>query len=123
MNPKDKVHTNEKKYIIYNWEYQADGYNSSYIAENSRSLGKKLKEHSNSTTFSILKHCTDFHHPLPSIKNFSKIDNDSSQITQEAKQAIHIGRLDPNLNRNIGKIYIQYCFEPPQLVPNLNIHK
>ena len=46
-----------------------------------------------------LKHCKDFHHPLPSITDFNIIDKDPSQITWEAKEAIHIRRLDPSLNR------------------------
>ena len=54
----------------------------------------------------------DFHHPLPSISDFSIIDKDPSQITREAKEAIHIRRLDPNLNQNIGKMSIPHCFDP-----------
>ena len=89
-------------------------------------------EHSKLSTSAIVKHHTDFHHPLPSIENFSIIDRllsdfhhplpsienfsiinkDSSQITQEAKEAIHIQRLDPNLKRNIGKMSIPHCFDP-----------
>ena len=34
-----------------------------------------------------------------------------TQITQEAKEAIHIRRLDPSLNRNIGAISIPHCFD------------
>ena len=100
------------KDIVYHWECQADGCNSSYIGETSRALGKRVKEHSKSTTLAILKHCKDFHHPLPSISDFSIIDKDPSQITREAKEAIHIRRLDPNLNQNIGKISIPHCFDP-----------
>ena len=51
-----------------------------------------------------------FTHPLPSITDFNIIDKDPSQITQEAKEAIHIRRLDPSLNRNIGKMSIPHCF-------------
>ena len=79
-------------------ECQADGCNSSYIGKTSRALGERVKEHSKSITSAILKHCKDFHHLLPSISNFSIIDKDPSQITREAKEAIHIRRLDPNLN-------------------------
>ena len=50
-------------------------------------------------------------HCLPSL-DFSIIDKDTSQITREAKEAIHIRRLDPNLNRNIGKMSISHCFDP-----------
>ena len=31
--------------------------------------------------------------------------------SQEAKEAIHIRRLDPNLNRNIGKMSTPHCFD------------
>ena len=72
---------------------------------------ERVKEHSKSTTSAILKHCKDFHHPLPSIDDFNIIDKEPSQITQEAKEAIHIRRLDPSLNRNIGKMSIPHCFD------------
>ena len=109
IHPKDKISTN--KDIVYHWECQADGCNSSYIRETFRALGKRVKEHSKSTTSAILKNCKDFHHPLPSINDFSIIDKDPSQITREAKEAIHIRRLDPNLNQNIGKMSIPHCFD------------
>ena len=74
MHPKDKVPNSQKKDIVYHWECQADGCSSSYIEETSRSLGERAKEHSKSGTSAILKHYTDFHHPFPSIENFSIID-------------------------------------------------
>ena len=112
IHPKDKISTDQKKDIVYHWECKADGCNSSYIGETSRALGKRVKEHSKSTTSAILKHCKDFHHPLPSISDFSIIDKDPSQITREVKEAIHIRRLDPNLNQNIGKMSIPHHFDP-----------
>ena len=111
MHPKHKVSTSQKKDIVYHWKCQADGCSSSYIGENSRSLGERVKEHSKSKTSTILKHCTDFHHPLPSIENFTIIDKNSSRVTQKAKEAIDIQKLDANLNRNIGKMSIQHCFD------------
>ena len=112
VHPKDNISTNQKKDIVYHWECQADGCNSSYIGETSRALGERVKEHSKSTTSAILNHCKDFHHPLPSISDFNIIDKDPSQITREAKEAIHIRRLDPNFNQNIGKMSISHCFDP-----------
>ena len=91
---------------------QADGCKSAYVGETSKALGDRVKEHCKSSTSAILKHCTDYHHPLPTISNFNIIDKDPSQVTQEAKEAIHIRRLDPNLNRNIGKMSIPHCFDP-----------
>ena len=55
--------------------------------------------------------CKDFHHPLPSIEDFNIIDKEPSQVTRGAKEAIHIRRLDPSLNRNIGKMSIPHCFD------------
>ena len=87
MHPKDKVAIDQKKDLVYHWQYQADGCRSSYVGETS---GERAKEHAKSTTSAIDKHCTDFHHPLPSVTNFAIIDKDPSQVTQEAKEAIHI---------------------------------
>ena len=111
MHPKDKVPNDQKKDLVYHWECKADGCKSSYIGETSRALGERVKEHSKSTTSAILKHCKDFHHPLPSINDFSIVDKDPSQVTREAKEVIHIRRLDPSLNRNIGKMSIPHCFD------------
>ena len=112
MHPKEKISIDQKMDLVYHWECKADGCNSFYIGETSRALGERVKEHSKSTTSATLKHCKDPHHPLPSISDFSIIDKDPSQITREAKEAIHIRRLDPNLNRNIGKMSIPHCFDP-----------
>ena len=90
MHSKEKISTDEKQDVVYHWECQADGCNSSYVREMSRALGERVKEHSKLTTSAIFKHCTDFHHPLPSISDFTIIDKDPSQITREAKEAIHI---------------------------------
>ena len=87
MHPKDKMPTDQKKDVVYFWECQADGCKSSYVGETSTALGERVKEHCKSSTSAILKHCTDHHHPLPSITNFNIIDKDPSQITQEAKEA------------------------------------
>ena len=112
MHPKDKVFNEQKKDIVYYWECQADRCSSSYVGEMSRALGERVKEHSKSSTSAILKHCMDHHHPLHSINNFTIIDKDPSQVTWEAKEAIHIRRLDPNFYWNIGKMSIPHCFDP-----------
>ena len=112
MHPKDKVPDEQRKDLAYHWECQADSCKSSYIEETSRAFGDRVKEHGKSATSAILKHCTDFHHPLPVVKDFNVIDKDPYQITREAKEAIHISRLDPNIKRNIGKMSIPHCLTP-----------
>ena len=111
MHPKDRISNDQKKDLVYHRECKADGCSSSYIGETSRALGERVKEHSKATTSAILKHCKEFHHPLPSIDDFNIIDKEPSQVTREAKEAIHIRRLDPSLNRNIGKMSIPQRFD------------
>ena len=78
MHPKDKISNDQKKDLVYHWECKADMCNSAYIREMPRALGERVKEHSKLTTSAILKHCQDFHHPLPSITDFNIIDKDPS---------------------------------------------
>ena len=42
---------------------------------------------------------------------FEVIDQEKSQIACEAKKAIHIQKLDPELNRDIGKMVIPHVFD------------
>ena len=47
-------------------------------------------------------------HPLPNMDQFKVIDQEESQIACEAKEAIHIQKLDPELNRNVDKMVIPH---------------
>ena len=42
---------------------------------------------------------------------FKVIDQEKSQIAHEAKEAICIQKLDPELNRNVGKMVIPHVFD------------
>ena len=42
---------------------------------------------------------------------FKVIDQEKSQIAHGAKEAIHIQKLDPELNRNAGKLVIPHVFD------------
>ena len=57
------------------------------LEETSRASWRESQRTLQSTTSAILKHCKDFHHPLPSINDFNIIDKEPSQITREAKEA------------------------------------
>ena len=85
---------------------------SSYIGETCRSLREHLKEHSKEGTNSaIYQHCITKGHPLPKVDQFKVIGQEKSQITREAKEAIHIRKTDPQLNRNVGKMVIPHIFK------------
>ena len=111
--PKTRSPLNKREDVVYHWECQADGCNSPHMWEKHPGpSGRGSWKNSKSNTSAILKHCMDHHHLLPSINNFAIIDKDHSQVTQEAKEAIHIRRLDPSLNQNIVKMSIPHCFDP-----------
>ena len=42
---------------------------------------------------------------------FKVFNQEKSQIAHEAKEAIHICKLDPELNRNVGKMAIPHVFD------------
>ena len=107
MYPKDKVDPSLKKDIVYQWSCTKLDCKSSYIGETSRSLCECVKEHSKEGSNSaIYQHCYTKGHPLPNIGQFKVIDQEKSQIACEAKEAIHIQKEDPELNRNVGKMVI-----------------
>ena len=79
----------------------------------SRSLCERVKEHSKEGSNSAMyQHCTTKGHPLPNIGQFKVIDQEKSQIACETKEAIHIHKVDPELNRNIGKMVIPHVLDP-----------
>ena len=113
MHPKDKVSNDQKKDLVYHWECKADGCKSSYIGETSRALGERVKEHSKLTTSAILKHCKVFVVTTlspPSMTSALSIKT-LPRSPERPSLAIHIRRLDPSLNRNIGKMSIPHCFD------------
>ena len=111
MHPKDEVDPSLKKDVVYQWSYTKPNCKSSYIRETSRSFCDCVKEHSKEGSNSaIYQHCYTKGYPLPNVDQFKIIDQEKSQIAWEAKGAIYIGKLDPELNRNVGKRVIPGVF-------------
>ena len=112
MHPKDKINPSLKKDIVYQWSCTNPSCKSSYIGETCRSLRECVKEHSKEGTNStIYQHCITKGHPLPKVDQFKVIDQEKSQIAREAIEAIHIRKVDPELNRNVGKMVIPHTFD------------
>ena len=112
MHPKDKINPLLKKDIVNQWSCTDPSCKSSYIGETCRSLRKCVKEHSKEGTNSaIYQHCITKGHPLPKGDQFKVIDQEKSQIAREAKETIHIRKVNPELNRNIGKMVIPHIFD------------
>ena len=113
LHTKDKMDTSLKNDIVYQWSCTNSKCKSSYIGETSKSLCEHVKEHSKGGSNSaIYQHCSTKGHPLINIDQFKVTDQEKSQIAREAKEAIHIQKLDPELNRNVGKMVIPCAFDP-----------
>ena len=101
-----------QKDLVYQWSCTKPNCKSLYIRETSRSLCDHVKEHSKEGSNSaIYQHCSTKGHQLPNIDQFKIIDQEKSQIADEAKEAIHIQKLGPELNRNVGKMVIPCVFD------------
>ena len=83
------------------------------LGETFRSPCEHVKEHSKEGSNSaIYQHYYTKGHPLPNIDQFKVIDQEKSQIAREAKEAIHICKENPELNRNVGKMVMPHVFDP-----------
>ena len=70
-------------------------------------LGKQCHGTHTSSTSAIFQHCTTHNHPKANLSQFKIIDQDRKQVSREA---IHIGRSNPALNCNTGKLNIPKIF-------------
>ena len=100
IHPKDKVNPTHKKDVVCQWSCTKPNCKSSYNGDH---VKEHCKEGSNSA---IYQHCSTKGHPFPNVDQFKIIDQEKSQIAREEKEAIHIQKLDPELNRNVGKMII-----------------
>ena len=77
------------------------------------SLCEHVKEHSKEgNNYAIYQHYATKGHPLPNVDQFKVIGQEVFQVAHEAKEAIHIHKLAPELNRNVGKMVIPCVFDP-----------
>ena len=95
--------------MVYQWTCAYENCNYSYIAETSRYLGSRVKEHNNSSTSAIFQHYTTQNYLKANISQFKIIDQNKKQVSREgkeAREAIHIRRNNLALNCKIGKFNI-----------------
>ena len=99
---KDSIPDLSKSMVVY--QFSCAGCNSRYIGETSRQLATRVKEHTTTDKNSnIYKHL----HTSPSCKNllsqscFKIIDSANSTFSLKIKEALHINKLNPDLNVQI----------------------
>ena len=104
MHPKDSVPKHINKDVVYKW--QCKDCDVCYVGETCRPLIDRIKEHAKERNSAVFSHHQQSGHAIPTIEDFSILDRESNQVRREAKEAIHIKKLNPKLNRNIGRMHI-----------------
>ena len=110
MYPKDKIPSQLHQDLVYQWTCPEETCSSSFIAESSRCLDNRVKEHYTSISSTIYQHSSIHNHPKADISQFKIIDQDNKQSFREDREAIHIRRSNPALHHNLGKMYIPNIF-------------
>ena len=95
--PKNKIPSQLKQNIVYQWSCPEENCSLSYIGLSSRCLENRVKEHNTSVTSAVYKHSIS-NDPEANISNFKIIDQDSKEFMGEARDAIHIRVNNPALN-------------------------
>ena len=95
MHPKDKINPHLYQDLVYQRTCPEETCNSSYIGESSRYLENRIKEHHTSTTSAIYQHNSTYNTHKADISHFKIIDQDSKQVSMEAREAIHIRGTNP----------------------------
>ena len=100
--PKDRVKQEEKTGVVYHIACGDCEY--SYVGETERSLKKRLTEHKCSS--SPVGHHMEYHHHTFSKAEVSVIHQEARWFQRGVAEAIHISKLDPNLNRDRGRHHL-----------------
>ncbi len=99
VHPKDKVDPKDKTGVVYH--ITCSDCDASYVGETERSLKKRLKEHKRSS--SPVGHHMIYNEHSFDPENVSVVHQEAGWFRRGIAEAIHISRIDPNLNRDRGR--------------------
>ena len=101
VNPKDPIKKENQCGLIYHIKCQDCG--KDYIGETGRNLGTRFKEHTSrkGTNSAIKEHLENTGHKC-TLDNTKIIDKEANWYRRKIKEAIHIQRHNPSLNRDKG---------------------
>lgn len=99
VHPKDKTETLKQSGVIYH--ITCDTCKETYIGETARPLGTRIEEHKKQNTSAILEHHQKSGHRI-NWDSVKILDRESSMLKRKVKEALHIKRHRPALNRDTG---------------------
>lgn len=99
VHPKDRTPTEKKTGVVY--DITCNDCGEHYIGETARTLEKRLGEHQKQTTSAIREHQSQANHEID-WEGVKILDKESVDVKRKIKEAIHIRRQRPTLNRDGG---------------------
>ena len=96
VHPKDRTPTEKKTGVVY--DITCNDCGEHYIGKTARTLEKRLGEHQKQTTSAIREHQS---HEID-WEGVKILDKESVDVKRKIKEAIHIRRQRPTLNRDGG---------------------
>ena len=99
VHPKDRTPTEKKTGVVY--DITCNDCGEHYIGETARTLEKRLGEHQKQTTSAIREHQSQANHEID-WEGVKILDKESVDVKRKIKEAIHIRRQRPMLNRDRG---------------------
>ena len=89
----------EKCGVVYH--IKCDQCSDNYVGETGRSLDTRVKEHTARSSSAIFEHCNTTGHTI-SHKNTKVLTSEEHNIKRKVREAIHIRKMKPKLNRDEG---------------------
>ena len=99
VHPKDATPKLDKTGVVY--EVKCQTCNSTYVGETGRTLGKRLEEHKKASSSAIHEHMTNTNHEMD-WNDVKVLERENNTFRRKVKEAIHIKRRTPSLNRDQG---------------------
>ncbi|XP_078361564.1 uncharacterized protein LOC144645923 [Oculina patagonica] len=99
VHPKDKTPTAKKTSMVY--DITCNDCGEHYIGETARTLEKRLGEHQKQATSAIQEHQSQANLQID-WEGVKILDKESVEVKRKIKEAIHIRRQRPTLNRDRG---------------------
>ena len=99
VRPKDRTIKEKKSGAIY--LIKCETCSKEYIGETSRPLGKRIDEHRRLTSSAIREHMDTTGHTID-WQNVKILEREQHDMKRKIKEAIHIRKRKPALNRDLG---------------------
>ena len=115
VHPKDKVEPKDKTGVVYH--IKCKDCDSSYVGETERALKKRLKEHKRSS--SPVGHHMMYNTHEFEAENVTVVHQEQGWFRRGVAEAVHISRIDPNLNRDRGRHNLPVIYR--EIIPSCDL--